>query len=491
MGMAWLRQADNAPVNPSRHFDDHVLFTLPMVESPSRAELKRNLRVLQETIEVRPTDLDARMRLARTYRLMGNPAEAVVHYASVARYASLAGHPLHSIAVLRELLQVDPSHEESRLFLTKLEARTQTAAAKPLLADESATFAVLPDGLSPSTLELWQAKQQPQALDELSRTLDVTDVGAIASQDDSQTIEEAQIEGEWTEGNEPSDVVEPAPEDVLLPSVPLFAGLNRAQRQHLRHAMVYGVADPNDVLFREGDDSDSIIVIGHGRAAVTRHVDGQEVTLQELGPRDVAGMFGLHEHRPRQATVVALTALEYVEIDRLAMLALFEAHPAARTMVESAFRERLLRSAAAGLLPSSTSNPAAIDQLIGRMQERSYEAGDDLIFVGLDSDGIWIILEGEVALGMPDEEGNVVAETLLRIGDYVGCLAKRHDGEVDVGAVAHTAVRVALIGHRAVAELCDHDQGRGEVAMLEQTLRVSDHVFIGNVLAMRSSKPAR
>jgi hypothetical protein len=118
-----------------------------MVEPPSRAELKRNLRVLQESIESRPTDLDARMRLARTYRLMGNPREAVTHYSAVARYASLAGHPLHSIAVLQELLQVDPDHDESRLFLSTLMARTD--GPNPLLADESATFSVLPAGTNP------------------------------------------------------------------------------------------------------------------------------------------------------------------------------------------------------------------------------------------------------------------------------------------------------------------------------------------------------
>jgi CRP-like cAMP-binding protein len=343
-------------------------------------------------------------------------------------------------------------------------------------------------------IRCWRTKAQRSrcyrlapTLADLARVHDAAELGASVSNDDSETIEEAQIEGEWAAGNEPSDVIAPAPEDMLLPQVPLFAGLNRAQRNHLRHAMVYGVADPQDVLFREGDESDSIIVIGAGHAAVTRHVDGKEITLQELGPRDVAGLFGLHEHRPRQATVVAMTALEYVEIDRLAMLALFEAHPAAREIVEAAFRERLLRSAAAGLLPSTTSSPTAIDALVARMQERSYEAGDDLVFVGLDSDGIWIILEGEVAIGLPDEHGNVSAETLLRIGDYIGCLAVRHNAEVDVGAVAQTPVRVSLIGHRTLADLCDHDQGRGESAMLEQTLRVSDHVFIGNVLAMRAS----
>ena len=81
-----------------------------MSTMPSKGELKRNLKALKDRLDERPMDLDARMRTARTYRLLERGPDAVAHYAAVARYLSLAGHPLQAIAVLKELLQVDPQH---------------------------------------------------------------------------------------------------------------------------------------------------------------------------------------------------------------------------------------------------------------------------------------------------------------------------------------------------------------------------------------------
>ena len=56
-----------------------------MSTMPSRGELKRNLKLLKERLELRPMDLDARMRTARTYRLLGDGNDAVAHYGAVAR----------------------------------------------------------------------------------------------------------------------------------------------------------------------------------------------------------------------------------------------------------------------------------------------------------------------------------------------------------------------------------------------------------------------
>src|SRR5688500_17006729 len=97
------------------------------VSMPTRTELKKNLKALKQRLEKRPMDLDARMRMARTHRLLAEKRHAVAHYRAVARYLSLAGQPLMAIGVLKELLQVDPRHEETLLFLAKLYARTAGA----------------------------------------------------------------------------------------------------------------------------------------------------------------------------------------------------------------------------------------------------------------------------------------------------------------------------------------------------------------------------
>jgi hypothetical protein len=100
-----------------------------MAWQPTRAQLKKNLKALRARLDERPMDLDARMRMARTHRLLGDDRQAINHYRSVARYLSLSGQPLGAIAVLKELLLVDPGHEETLLFLAKLYARTRSADA--------------------------------------------------------------------------------------------------------------------------------------------------------------------------------------------------------------------------------------------------------------------------------------------------------------------------------------------------------------------------
>ncbi|MBI5497924.1 MAG: cyclic nucleotide-binding domain-containing protein [Deltaproteobacteria bacterium] len=102
--------------------------TAPAPRPPTPRELRKNLSVLRKVVLKNPLDLDARLRIARTYRLLDKPADAVEHYRSVARYLANAGHPVLAIAVVKELLQVAPDHQESLLMLARLYARTRAPA---------------------------------------------------------------------------------------------------------------------------------------------------------------------------------------------------------------------------------------------------------------------------------------------------------------------------------------------------------------------------
>ena len=98
-------------------------------KGPSKSELRKNLKQLKMILLEKPLDLDARVRVARTLRLLGKSRDAIQHYRAVARYLALAGQPLQAIAVLKELLQVDPKHEETLMFLAKIYARTRGSVA--------------------------------------------------------------------------------------------------------------------------------------------------------------------------------------------------------------------------------------------------------------------------------------------------------------------------------------------------------------------------
>ena len=147
-----------------------------------RSELKENLRRLRQRLLSRPMDLDARVRMARTHRVLREKKKAIAHYDSVARYLAQAGRPLQAIATLKELLEVDPDHQESLMFLAKIYARASTANPKgrialPIQADDEERAAPS-DPFPTSDTAIWRAIR-PTPTEMLSVIHDADDVGAV------------------------------------------------------------------------------------------------------------------------------------------------------------------------------------------------------------------------------------------------------------------------------------------------------------------------
>ena len=67
------------------------------------------------------------------------------------------------------------------------------------------------------------------------------------------------------------------------------------------------------ILFREGDQSDSVFRLLNGAVAVIRELDGASILLGIVGAGEFIGEMGVVENRPRSATARAASELE-VEI---------------------------------------------------------------------------------------------------------------------------------------------------------------------------------
>jgi CRP-like cAMP-binding protein len=93
-----------------------------------------------------------------------------------------------------------------------------------------------------------------------------------------------------------------------LKSIPLFADLSRKEiREVARHADEVDV-DAGRFLVREGEFAYEFFAIEEGTAEVRR---GDQL-LAELGPGDFFGEMGLIENAPRNASVVAASAVTAV-----------------------------------------------------------------------------------------------------------------------------------------------------------------------------------
>ena len=101
----------------------------------------------------------------------------------------------------------------------------------------------------------------------------------------------------------------------LLGRVPVFSTLVAEDLQRIGQFAVPREFAPGEVVFREGDASDTCYVVRDGRARALRtHTDGRTLTLATFGPGDIFGELALFEDERRSATVEAIEQTSAVAV---------------------------------------------------------------------------------------------------------------------------------------------------------------------------------
>jgi CRP/FNR family transcriptional regulator, cyclic AMP receptor protein len=114
----------------------------------------------------------------------------------------------------------------------------------------------------------------------------------------------------------------------LLARVPVFEELAEEDLRHVAEVSVPRRFGAGEVVFREGDDSDTCYVVhaGHARA-IREHPDGRSITLATFGPGDIFGELAMFDDERRSATVEASDDLEVLGILGGDMRHLMRRHP--------------------------------------------------------------------------------------------------------------------------------------------------------------------
>ena len=114
----------------------------------------------------------------------------------------------------------------------------------------------------------------------------------------------------------------------LLGRVPVFETLRPEDLVRVADVAVPRSFHGGDVVFREGDDSDTCYVVRSGHArAVREHADGRQITLATFGPGDFFGELAMFDDERRSATVEATDDLEVLGILGGDMRRLMRRHP--------------------------------------------------------------------------------------------------------------------------------------------------------------------
>jgi CRP/FNR family transcriptional regulator len=128
----------------------------------------------------------------------------------------------------------------------------------------------------------------------------------------------------------------------LLGRVPVFAELSAEDLQHvasLSHSRSFAAGE---IVFREGDASNTCYVVRSGHArAVREHGDGRQLALATFGPGDIFGELAMFDDERRSATVEAIEALEVLGILGPDMRRLMETRPGLAIGIAAALARRL------------------------------------------------------------------------------------------------------------------------------------------------------
>jgi CRP-like cAMP-binding protein len=101
----------------------------------------------------------------------------------------------------------------------------------------------------------------------------------------------------------------------LLGRVPVFETLGAPDLARVAQVAVPRSFRAHQVIFREGDASDTCYVVESGHArAMREHADGRSIALAHFGPGDIFGELAMFDDELRSATVEALEDVKAIAI---------------------------------------------------------------------------------------------------------------------------------------------------------------------------------
>jgi CRP/FNR family transcriptional regulator len=128
----------------------------------------------------------------------------------------------------------------------------------------------------------------------------------------------------------------------LLHRVPAFSALGDDELRHVAEVAVPRRFEAGEVVFREGDESNTCYIVRSGRArAIREHTDGRSITLATFGPGDIFGELAMFDNERRSATVEAVESTEAIAILGGDMRRLLRQHPDISVKLLSALGRRL------------------------------------------------------------------------------------------------------------------------------------------------------
>lgn len=170
----------------------------------------------------------------------------------------------------------------------------------------------------------------------------------------------------------------------LLHHVPVFSALGREELARVAAVAVPRKFGRGQVVFREGDESNTCYIVRTGQArAIRQHQDGRSITLAHFGPGDIFGELAMFDDERRSATVEAIDHTEVIAILGGDMRRLLREHPDIAVKLLAALGARLRqtneRLARQSFQTVQSRVATVLAQLVAAAREEGAEGSDVLI----------------------------------------------------------------------------------------------------------------
>ncbi|RKH69586.1 cyclic nucleotide-binding domain-containing protein [Corallococcus aberystwythensis] len=223
-----------------------------------------------------------------------------------------------------------------------------------------------------------------------------------------------------------------------LPSIPLFSDLPREAFIQLFERCPLRRFGPGERILAQGTHGDAFYVICEGSVRVFREEDGRR---QDLATLEVGAFFGemaLLSGAPRAASVESLSDdTQVLEISAAVLATLSRSHPPVANALKKFCRERLLTNVMNSSALFRPFNRKDRRNLVERFRARDVERGDVIIREDGPTDGLYVVLSGEVEV---HKNGQRLSS--LREGDLFGeiSLLQKTPATATVEATRHTTL---------------------------------------------------
>lgn len=181
----------------------------------------------------------------------------------------------------------------------------------------------------------------------------------------------------------------------LLARVPVFETLGSDDLARVAAVAVPRRFAADQIIFREGDASDTCYIVRSGHArAVREHADGRTITLAHFGPGDFFGELAMFDSERRSATLESLDQLEAVAITGDDMRRLLREHPDISMKLVMALGRRLREANERLSRQSFQTVQSRVATVLSQLVTR---ARDETPTNGAEGDVLLVITQSDIA----------------------------------------------------------------------------------------------